>query len=49
MSRRKRRIVVETTDLVPAAVVSAADLQNGDGTKLVLAEPVHHFVRLKLI
>ena len=46
---RKRHLVVDTLGLVVAAVVHAADLQDRDGAKLVLAKLVGRFPRLKKI
>jgi putative transposase len=46
---RKRHLVVDTLGLVVAAVVHAADLQDRDGAKLVLATLVGRFPRLKKI
>jgi len=41
--------VVDTLGLLLAAVVHAADIQDRDGAKLVLAKLLGHFPRLKLI
>jgi putative transposase len=41
--------VVDTLGFLLAVVVHAADVQDRDGTKLVLAKLVGHFPRLKLI
>jgi putative transposase len=46
---RKRHVVVDTLGLLLAVVVHAADLQDRDGAKLVLAKLVGHFPRLQLI
>ena len=41
--------MVDTLGLLLAAVVHAADIQDRDGAKLVLAKLLGHFPRLKLI
>jgi putative transposase len=46
---RKRHIVVDTLGLLLAVVVHAANIQDRDGAKLVLAKLVGRFPRLKLI
>src|ERR671918_658290 len=46
---RKRHIVVDTLGLLLAVVVHAANIQDRDGAKLVLAQLVRRFPRLKLI
>ena len=46
---RKRHIVVDTLGLVLAVVVHAANIQDRDGAKLVLAKLKGRFSRLKLI
>jgi len=46
---RKRHIVVDTLGLILVVVVHAADIQDRDGAKLVLAKLVGKFSRLKLI
>jgi transposase len=46
---RKRHIVVDTLGLLLAVVVHSAHLQDRDGAKLVLAQLVGKFSRLKLI
>ena len=46
---RKRHLVVATRGLVVAAVVHAADLQDRDGAKLVLAKRGGRFPRLKKV
>ena len=46
---RKRHLVVDTLGLVLAVVVHAANIQDRDGAKLVLAQLVGRFSRLKLI
>ena len=46
---RKRHLVVDTLGLVLAVVVHAANIQDRDGAKLVLAKLVGHSSRLKLI
>ena len=49
MSGRKRHIVVDTLGLLLVVVVHAANIQDRDGAKLVLAKLVGRFPRLKLI
>ena len=49
MTGRKRHIVVDTLGLLLAVVVHAANVQDRDGAKLVLAKLVGRFPRLKLI
>ena len=49
MTGRKRHIVVDTLGLQLAVVVHAANIQDRDGAKLVLAKLVGRFPRLKLI
>lgn len=46
---RKRHIVVDTLGLLLAVVVHAANIQDRDGAKLVLAKLVGRFPRLRLI
>jgi putative transposase len=46
---RKRHIVVDTLGLLLAVVVHAANIQDRDGAKLVLAKLVGGFPRLQLI
>jgi len=46
---RKRHLVVDTLGLVLAVVVHAANIQDRDGAKLVLAKLLGRFSRLKLI
>ncbi len=46
---RKRHIVVDTLGLILAAVVHAADVQDREGAKLVLAALAGRFPRLRLI
>jgi putative transposase len=46
---RKRHIVVDTLGLLLVVVVHAANIQDRDGAKLVLAKLVGRFPRLKLI
>ena len=46
---RKRHIIVDTLGLLLAVVVHPANLQDRDGAKLVLAQLVGKFPRLKLI
>jgi transposase len=46
---RKRHLIVDTLGLVLAVVVHAADIQDRDGAKLVLARLAHTFLRLRLI
>ncbi len=49
MKGRKRHIVVDTTGLLLAVVVHAADIQDRDGAKPVLRKLLGRFPRLKLI
>ncbi len=49
MTGRKRHIVVDTLGLLLVVVVHAANIQDHDGAKLVLAKLVGRFPRLKLI
>ena len=49
MSGRKRHIVVDTTGLLLAVVVHAANIQDRDGAKLVLAKLLGRFPRLEVI
>ena len=49
MTGRKRHLVVDTLGLLLAVVVHAADIQDRDGAKLVLAKLKGRFRRLKLI
>lgn len=49
MTGRKRHLVVDTLGLLLAIVVHAADVQDRDGAKLVLAELRGGFPRLSLI
>ena len=49
MKGRKRHIVVDTTGLLLAVVVSTTDIQDRDGAKLVLRKLLGRFPRLKLI
>ena len=49
MTGRKRHVVVDTLGFLLAVVVHAADVQDRDGAKLVLAKLVGRFPRLKLI
>jgi len=46
---RKRHIVVDTLGLILAVVVHAANIQDRDGAKLVLARLAGGFPRLRLI
>ena len=46
---RKRHIVVDTMGLLRAEVVHAANIQDRDGAKLVLAKLLGQFPRLQLI
>ena len=46
---RKRHIVVDTTGLLLAVVVPAANIQDRDGAKLVLAKLLDRFPRLQVI
>ncbi len=46
---RKRHIVVDTLGMLLAVVVHAADIQDRDGARLVLAKRVGQFWRLKWI
>ena len=48
MKGRKRHLVVDTLGLVLAVVVHAANVQDRDGAKLVLAKLVGRFPRLTL-
>ena len=49
VSGRKRHIVVDTLGLILAVVVHAADVQDRDGARLVLAKLAGRFPRLRLI
>ena len=49
MSGRKRHLVVDTLGLVLAVAVHAADIQDRDGARLVLARLLGRFDRLVLI
>lgn len=49
MTGRKRHLVVDTLGLLLAVVVHAADIQDRDGAKLVLAKLKDRFRRLQLI
>ena len=49
MNGRKRHLVVDTLGLLLAVVVHAADIQDRDGAKLVLAQLLGRFPRLQLI
>ncbi len=49
VSGRKRHRVVDTLGLLLAVAVHAADVQDRDGAKLVLAKLLGHFPRLALI
>ena len=49
MTGRKRHVVVDTLGLLLAVVVHAANLQDRDGAKLVLAKLHGRFERLRLI
>jgi putative transposase len=49
VSGRKRHIVVDTTGLLLAVVVHAANVQDRDGAFAVLAKLVGRFPRLRLI
>ena len=49
MTGRKRHLVVDTLGLLLAVVVHAADMQDRDGAKLVLAKLKGLFPRLRLI
>ena len=49
MTGRKRHLVVDTLGLLLAVVVHAANLQDRDGAKLVLAKLQGRFERLQLI
>lgn len=49
MTGRKRHLVVDTVGLLLAVVVHAADIQDRDGAKLVLAKLKGSFRRLRLI
>ncbi|WP_391733073.1 IS5 family transposase [Tautonia sociabilis] len=46
---RKRHILVDTLGLILSVVVHAADIQDRDGARLVLAPLRHRFARLRLI
>ena len=46
---RKRHILVDTIGLLMCVVVHAADVQDRDGAKLLLARLAHRFGRLRLI
>jgi putative transposase len=46
---RKRHLIVDTLGLVLGVVVHAADIQDRDGAKLVLAVLANTFMRLRLI
>ncbi len=49
VSGRKRHIVVDTTGMLLAVVVHAANIQDRDGAKLVLARLLGRFPKLQLI
>ena len=49
VSGRKRHIVVDTTGLLLAVVVHAANIKDRDGAKLVLAKLLGRFPRLQVI
>ena len=49
VSGRKRHIVVDTTGLLLAIAVHAANIQDRDGAKLVLGKLLHRFPRLQVI
>ena len=49
MTGRKRHLVVDTLGLLLAVVVHAANVQDRDGAKLVLANLVGRFPRLRVI
>ena len=49
MSGRKRHIVVDTTGLLLAVVIHAANIQDRDGARLVLAKLLGRFPRLQVI
>ncbi len=49
MTGRKRHLVVDTLGLLLTVVVHAADIQDRDGAKLVLAQLLGRFPRLHLI
>ena len=49
VSGRKRHIVVDTTGLLLAIAVHAANIQDRDGAKLVLVKLLHRFPRLQVI
>ena len=49
ISVRKRHIEVDTTGLLVAVVVHAANIQDRDGAKLVLAKLLGRFPRLQVI
>src|SRR3954447_27085708 len=46
---RKRHILVDALGLIISVVVHAADIQDRDGAKLVLAPLRHRFARLRLL
>ena len=47
--RRKRHIVVDTTGLLLAVAIHAANIQDRDGARLVLAKLLGRFPRLQVI
>ena len=49
MSGRKRHIIVDTTGLLLAVVIHAANIQDRDGARLVLAKLLGRFLRLQII
>ena len=49
VSGRKRHIVVDTTGLLLAVVIHAANIQDRDGARLVLAKLLGRFPRLQII
>ena len=49
VSGRKRHIIVDTTGLLLAVVVHAANIQDRDGARLVLAKLLGRFPRLRII
>ncbi len=49
MNGRKRHILVDTLGLLLVVVVHAANIQESDGAKLVLAKALGRFPRLRLI
>ena len=49
VSGRKRHIVVDTTGLLLAVVIHAANIQDRDGARLVLAKLLGRFPRLQVI